>query len=113
MDKKTKIVATVSDMKCDIKFIEELYKAGTNVIRLNTAHQTQKDSLKIVNNVRIASENIALMIDTKGPEIRTNKSEYKLDLKKGDRIKIKGDASCLTTPECIYTPNEVSCCGFN
>ncbi|MBN1598131.1 MAG: pyruvate kinase [Bacteroidales bacterium] len=101
MDKKTKIVATVSDLKCDIEFIEELYKAGTNVIRLNTAHQTEEDTLRVIKNVRQVSDKIALMLDTKGPEIRTNQSEYKLALKKGDIINIFGNSEKMTTPDCI------------
>ena len=38
MLKHTKIVATVSDQRCDVAFVEALYKAGMNVVRLNTAH---------------------------------------------------------------------------
>jgi pyruvate kinase len=102
MDKKTKIVATVSDLRCDVEFIEELYKAGTNVIRLNTAHQTMEDTLRIITNVRKVSDKIALLLDTKGPEIRTCKSEYKIDLKKGNVIQLKGNEQGLSTPECIY-----------
>lgn len=101
MEKKTKIVATVSDLRCDVEFIQKLYDAGTNVIRLNTAHQTMEDTLRVINNVRKVSEKLALMLDTKGPEIRTNKSEYKIDLKRGDKILVKGDPECTTTPECI------------
>lgn len=39
MYKKTKIVATISDMRCDVGMIQRLYDAGMNVVRLNTAHQ--------------------------------------------------------------------------
>lgn len=35
MLKHTKIVATVSDQRCDVAFVEALYKAGMNVVRLN------------------------------------------------------------------------------
>jgi pyruvate kinase len=113
MDKKTKIVATVSDLRCDVEFIEKLYQAGTNVIRLNTAHQTMEDTLRIITNVRIVSDKIALLLDTKGPEIRTCNSEYKIDLKKGNVIQIRGKAKGMSTPECIYVnydefANEVS-----
>jgi pyruvate kinase len=101
MDKKTKIVATVSDLRCDVEFITELFEAGTNVIRLNTAHQTMEDTLRVITNVRKVSDKIALLLDTKGPEIRTCKSEYKIDLKKGDIIKIRGDAQGMSTPEYI------------
>lgn len=34
MYKKTKIVATVSDMRCDVGFIQQLYDAGMNVVRI-------------------------------------------------------------------------------
>ena len=37
--KKTKIVATISDKRCEVEFLEKLYRAGMNVVRLNTAHQ--------------------------------------------------------------------------
>ncbi|MCK5277914.1 MAG: pyruvate kinase, partial [Cyclobacteriaceae bacterium] len=74
MLKKTKIVATISDMKCDIKLIKSLNKLGMDVVRLNTAHQNHKDTLKVVNNVRSVSKKIALLLDTKGPEIRTTKA---------------------------------------
>ena len=102
MDKKTKIVATVSDLRCDVEFIEKLFQSGTNVIRLNTAHQTMEDTLRIITNVRQVSDKIALLLDTKGPEIRTCKSEYKIDLKKGNIIQIKGNSTAMSTPECIY-----------
>lgn len=102
MDKKTKIVATVSDLRCEVEFIEKLYKAGANVIRLNTAHQTVDDTMRIIKNVRQVSEKIALLLDTKGPEIRTSNSEYKIDLKKGDTIRVRGDSKGMSTPDCIY-----------
>ena len=69
--KRTKIVATISDKRCEIGFLRELYEAGMNVVRLNTAHQTLDEAMKVVRNVRAVSDQIALLIDTKGPEVRT------------------------------------------
>lgn len=106
MDKKTKIVATVSDLRCDPDFIKKLYEAGMNVVRLNTAHQTFEDTLKIVDNVRKVSENIALLLDTKGPEIRTTKSEVKLEVKRGDTINVKGDSSKSTDNSFVYVTHD-------
>ena len=37
--KKTKIVATISDRRCDVPFLTALYHAGMDVVRINTAHQ--------------------------------------------------------------------------
>jgi pyruvate kinase len=102
MLKKTKIVATVSDQRCDVDFLQALYNNGMNVVRLNTAHQSVEDSMKIVQHARAVSDKIALMIDTKGPEIRTTDSDYKVSVKKGDRIRIVGDPLKNSTPDCIY-----------
>jgi pyruvate kinase len=102
MKKKTKIVATVSDLRCDVEFIQQLLDAGTNVVRLNTAHQSQEDSLKIIENVRKVSDRIALMVDTKGPEIRTTKSDYDYIVNRDDKIKVMGDSSKATDESCVY-----------
>lgn len=102
MIKKTKIVATISDKTCTPEFIESLYKEGMNVVRMNTAHQTPKDALKVINDVRQVSEKIALLIDTKGPEVRTVKTDKVVELKRGQKIKLIGDPSKETTDECIY-----------
>ena len=40
MKKGTKIIATISDKKCDVEFLTELFEEGMNVVRLNTAHQS-------------------------------------------------------------------------
>ena len=44
--KRTKIVATISDKRCEIGFLRELYEAGMNVVRLNTAHETLDEAMK-------------------------------------------------------------------
>ena len=43
--KYTKIVATISDRRCDVEFIRQLYEAGMNVARLNTAHISTESAL--------------------------------------------------------------------
>ena len=48
MLKHTKIVATVSDQRCEVEFIDALYKAGMNVVRLNTAHMAEKVLVSIM-----------------------------------------------------------------
>jgi len=102
MFKKTKIVATISDLHCDVEFIKQLFDNGMNVVRMNTAHQNLEATLKVIRNVRAVSDKIPLILDTKGPEIRTTASDYKVAVKKGDHIIIKGDATKNSTPECIY-----------
>ena len=86
--KKTKIIATISDRNCDPSLITKLHDAGMDAVRLNTAHQNPEDTLKVVRNVRSVSDSIALMLDTKGPEIRTTAIEEPIEVRTGDRIAI-------------------------
>ena len=90
MLRKTKIVATISDKNCDPEFLKTLYEAGMNVVRLNTAHQTHAEALKVIESVRKVSNKIAILIDTKGPEIRTCEAEEPLEVVYGDSVRIKG-----------------------
>ena len=69
--KLTKIVATLTDKRCEPAFIEELYREGMDVIRINSAHADIEGALKLIKNAREVSDKIAILIDTKGPEIRT------------------------------------------
>ena len=69
--KQTKIVATISDKRCDVDFIKGLFEAGMNVVRMNTAHLGREGSEMLINNVRAVSNRIAILMDTKGPEVRT------------------------------------------
>ncbi len=69
--RRTKIVATLSDFKSDKNFIQVLFDAGMNVARLNTAHMGLEAGKKLVETIRAVSDKIAILIDTKGPEIRT------------------------------------------
>lgn len=93
--KRTKIVATISDKRCEVGFLRELYEAGMNVVRLNTAHQTLDEAMKVVRNVREVSEKIALLIDTKGPEVRTSGIEVPVRVEKGDIVYMSGDATAI------------------
>ncbi|WP_163335771.1 pyruvate kinase [Desulfopila sp. IMCC35008] len=101
MPKKTKIVATVSNLNCSVAFIERLYNAGVNVVRLNTAHMSHEDALEVVDNVRQVSDKIGILLDTKGPEIRTCDSECPLKVKFGDVISIKGGPGELSHDDII------------
>ncbi|WP_461638725.1 pyruvate kinase [Labilibaculum euxinus] len=106
MKKHTKIIATISDKKCDVEFLTELFEEGMNVVRLNTAHQTHDDAMKVIENVRKVSDRIALLVDTKGPEIRTVDVNDEIHLKKGDLIKMKGNDNLPCTELCIKVSYE-------
>ena len=93
--KRTKIVATISDKRCEIGFLRELYEAGMNVVRVNTAHQTLDEAMKVVRNVRAVSDQIALLIDTKGPEVRTCDIVVPVRVGKGEIIFMTGDRTLV------------------
>jgi pyruvate kinase len=101
MKKHTKIIATISDKRCDVEFLNQLFEEGMNVVRLNTAHQSHDDARKVIDNVRKVSDRIALLVDTKGPEIRTIDVEKELFLKTGEEVKIKGVGNKSEGEECI------------
>ncbi|HUX59420.1 MAG TPA: pyruvate kinase [Bacteroidales bacterium] len=99
--KRTKIVATISDKNCGPEFIKELYDAGMDVIRINSAHLDIENALRIIRNTREVSDKIAILVDTKGPEIRTTECDTPIQLKKGDKINIVGDPGNKSTRESI------------
>lgn len=101
MLKHTKIVATISDKRCDVPFIAQLFEEGMNVVRMNSAHLNEEGLMGIINNVRQVSSRIALLVDTKGPEIRTTAAEAPIELKVGQRIVVKGDPSGISSAESI------------
>ena len=103
--KKTKIICTVSDLRCDEDFIRDLYQNGMNVIRINSAHATIEGAQTIVDNVRKVSSKIAILIDTKGPEVRLTSMESSVGfpVKEGDTILIGKDIESSCRPGMLYT----------
>jgi pyruvate kinase len=101
MLKQTKIVATISDKRCDVEFLTNLFNEGMNVVRMNSAHLDKDGFDKIINNIRTVSNRIGILIDTKGPEVRTTACEQPIAFKTGNRIQIKGDVNGITSSSCI------------
>ncbi|SHI63267.1 pyruvate kinase [Tangfeifania diversioriginum] len=86
--RQTKIVATISDKRCEKEFIQSLFDAGMNVARINTAHITPESGKEMVKNIKAVSDKIAILIDTKGPEIRTCSLQSEIDVNEGQIITI-------------------------
>ncbi len=102
MLKQTKIVASISDLRCDVDFIRALYEAGMNVVRMNTAHANREGFERLIANVRTVSNRIAILMDTKGPEVRTTEcADGSIDFKTGDVVRIIGNPEQKTTKECV------------
>jgi len=103
--KKTKIICTISDINCEVDFIRELYRNGMNVARINSAHATLEGAQKIVDNVRAVSDKIAILVDTKGPEVRLTAMENAVGFvaREGDKVEIRDGNGCFSGPGTLYT----------
>ncbi len=73
--RKTKIVATIGPASQSVAILTELILSGLDVARLNFSHGNHESHYQIIKNIREAEEitgrQIALLMDTMGPEIRT------------------------------------------
>lgn len=99
--KQTKIVCSISDRRCDVDFIRGLFNAGMNVVRMNTAHATPDGIRSIIRNTRAVSPHIGILIDTKGPEVRTTDVESPIEYKTGDVVRIFGRPEMNTAHDII------------
>src|SRR5438067_4636950 len=84
----TKVVQTVGPALSDPKLLEQLIRAGVNVMRLNFSHGTAKDHIDRARLVREAAQRagreVAIMADLQGPKIRVGKfAEGKVSLETG------------------------------
>lgn len=74
---RTKIICTIGPAVNTHEMITSLVKAGMNVARLNFSHGTHEDHLRVINLLKeVRAEQkvpLAIMLDTKGPEIRIRK----------------------------------------
>lgn len=87
-NKQTKIICTLAENRCDPDFIKQLVENGMDVVRLNTAHLDIPVAARIVANIRAVSDRVGILLDTKGPEVRTCNMTAPLQLKTGNRIEI-------------------------
>ena len=99
--KRTKIIATLTDKHCEPDFIKSLFEAGMNIVRINSAHCDVEGALKLIRNTRAVSDRIAILIDTKGPEIRTTICDAPINLEQGDLVLLTGDIDKKTDNKCI------------
>ena len=85
---KTKIIFTVGPATESEKVLASLIKEGVDICRLNMAHADHTWTKEIVNKVRgvckKVDRHIAIMMDVKGPEIRTGDVPEKFDLEKNE-----------------------------
>ena len=104
--RKTKIVCTIGPASESPEVLEELMIAGMNVARLNFSHGTHEEHAIRIATIRDVAnklnKNIGILLDTKGPEIRTHSMQNgEVHLKSGQVIDISmkevlGDETCFS-----------------
>jgi len=104
--RKTKIVCTIGPASEQVETLKELIHAGMNVARLNFSHGDYQEHGNRIINIRQAAEQtkktVAILLDTKGPEIRTGiLGVSEIELKQGETI-------VLTTEEIIGDRSRIS-----
>ncbi len=104
--RRTKIVCTLGPATDDYAVLKNMIRAGMNVARLNFSHSTYDEHKRRIDMVKRARKEldtpIAILLDTKGPEIRIKTFEHdKAVLKKGDKF-------TLTTRDVVGTDSCVS-----
>ncbi len=100
-ERKSKIVAKIADNRSDVPFLKSLFAAGADVAWLNTAHQDEEATIGVIERIRSVTTSIPIMIDTKGPEVRTKDVAKALEVKAGDSVILSGDAT-LTGDNVIH-----------
>src|SRR3954454_13678054 len=91
MLRKTKIVCTIGPASESIEKLTQLINSGMNVARLNFSHGDFEEHGARIKNIREASKQtgkiVAILLDTKGPEIRTNNMQSgAIELEAGKNI---------------------------
>ncbi|ATH62431.1 pyruvate kinase [Staphylococcus pasteuri] len=89
--RKTKIVCTIGPASESEEMIEKLINAGMNVARLNFSHGSHEEHKGRIDTIRKVAKRlnktVAILLDTKGPEIRThNMKDGVIELEKGKEV---------------------------
>ena len=110
--RKTKIVCTLGPATTSDDVLRELMLSGMNVARLNFSHGDHEFHLNNMNRIRRLSAElnlpIAIMLDTRGPEIRLELFEYhKVELKKGQTFTLCTETISGTAERASITYKEL------
>jgi pyruvate kinase len=113
INRKTKIVCSLGPASSNDEVVRALLLAGMNVARLNFSHgshQTHGESIERVRRIsRELGVSAAVLLDTKGPEIRTGevKDDGKVEISKGCKVVVTTDG-CMTLAASASSPARIS-----
>ena len=105
MNRKTKIICTLGPSTEDENILREMMLSGMDVARINMSHGTHEEHKRKMDSVKKLRKElnlpVAILLDTKGPEIRTGNFPEKVTLKAGQSF-------TLTTEDCEGTQSRCS-----
>lgn len=88
--RKTKIICTIGPASVDFDMLRQLAVKGMNVARLNMSHGTHEWHYDVIRHIRTLNKQIdftiAVLLDTKGPEVRTGDLRSDMVLNMGDTL---------------------------
>jgi len=102
--RKTKIVCSMGPATANDEVVEQLLVAGMNIARFNFSHGTHQSHQEAMERVRRAAKKVgkpvALLLDTKGPEIRTGDTVDggTVTIKAGDKVIVTSDGQKTQAP---------------
>src|SRR3954468_13992726 len=86
--RRTKIIFTLGPATESEEMLEQMFRAGADIVRLNMAHAKHDWTRAVIRRIRAVSQRVgrevAIMMDIKGPEIRTGDLEVPIELKAGE-----------------------------
>jgi len=92
--KSTKIIATIGPASDSKEQLHKMIDAGMDVARLNFSHGSHEYFRKVIKTIRSITRDIPIMLDTKGPEVRTG-------IVKGEVMLSQDEHIILTTKEVV------------
>ncbi|PLX49707.1 MAG: pyruvate kinase [Desulfobulbaceae bacterium] len=110
--RKTKIVCTIGPRTASYEMLKKLALGGMNIARLNMSHGDHGWHGRVINHLkrinRKEESGVAILLDTKGPEIRTGDVSPDIHLKSGDTLTFTVRRKAVLEERCV----EVSYDGF-
>lgn len=98
--RKTKIIATIGPATRSPAMLRKLIDAGVNVIRVNMSHSSQDEAARVIADVRTISDRVGILLDTRGPEVRTTMVDAPVVLEDGKQVIVTGEPG-QTTAEIV------------
>lgn len=88
MIKKTKIVATIGPASWDKEVLKKMIEGGMNVARINASFADYAELKRVSSLIRSLSDDVAIMMDTKGHKVRISDFKKEIPLKDGQKFSL-------------------------